>query len=293
VTVGRIGLVVHPSRPLDGVLGAIREWAARQGVELGQVRIPGQSRAVADPIEPGECDLLIALGGDGTTLAALHAGAAVSRPVLGVACGSVGVLTATAADQVDEALGQIAAGDLTAAPVPGLEVAFDGGRTESAINDLAVLRDGPGQAIVAVEVDGQLYARVAGDGLVVATALGSSAYNMAAGGPVLAPGAAGMVITPLAPHGGCAPPLVTGEDSEITLTVDAGFGGVRFDVDGRRTGIGGHLLTVRARPAYATLVRLAAEEPRLAGLRRRGLVTDSPRVLIRDRAAGPEPPAGA
>jgi NAD+ kinase len=289
VTVRRLGLVVHPRRDLDEVLGTIQEWASEHGVELGQVRIAGQTREVAEPTRPGECDLVVALGGDGTTLAALHEAAAVSRPVLGVACGSVGMLTSTAAADVDEALDEVAAGDWTAAAVPGLEIAFDGDRRATAINDIAVLRDGPGQALVAVKVDGELYARVAGDGLVVATAIGSSAYNMAAGGPVLAPGADGLVVTPLAPHGGCAPPLVTGPDSEIELAVDAGFGGVRLDVDGRSTGMDGRVLTLRRRPSYATLVRLAGEEGRLAGLRRRGLVADSPRVLIRDRA-GPEPP---
>ena len=54
-------------------------------------------------------------------------------------------------------------------------------------------------------VDDVLYARVAGDGLVVATPLGSSAYTMAAGGPILAPGAEGIAVTPLAPHGGVCP----------------------------------------------------------------------------------------
>jgi NAD+ kinase len=201
------------------------------------------------------------------------------------------MLTSTPAAEADDALGKIAAGDWTAASVPGLEVGAAGeDLRETAINDLAVLRDGPGQAIVAVTVDGELYARVAGDGLVVSTALGSSAYGMAAGGPVLAPGADGMVVTPLAPHGGCAPPLVVASESEVRLSVDAGFGGVRFDVDGRRTDIEGQELVVRGRPSYATLVRLAGEESRLAAMRRRGLVTDSPRVLIRARA-GPERPA--
>jgi NAD+ kinase len=291
VAIRRLGLVVHPRRPLDGVLEAIQAWTADHGVELGQVRIAGQSREVADPVDAGDCDLLVALGGDGTTLAALHAAAPVSRPVLGVACGSVGMLTSTPAEAAGDALDKVARGDWTAAPVPGLEIGCDGDDLrEMAINDLAVLRDGPGQAIVAVIVDGELYARVAGDGLVVATAMGSSAYSMAAGGPVLAPGADGMVITPLAPHGGCAPPLVTAADSEVRLTVDAGFGGVRYDVDGRRTGLEGRVLTVRGRPSYATLARLAGEESRLAGMRRRGLVADSPRVLIRERE-GPAPPA--
>ena len=132
-----------------------------------------------------------------------------------------------------------------------------------------------------VEVDGVLYARVSGDGLVVATPLGSSAYTMASGGPILAPGAEGMAVTPLAPHGGSCPPLVAGIASRLTLTVEPGHGGVRHEIDGRRTAIEARLLTVAWRPDYATLVRLAEEEPRLTGLRRRGLVLDSPRVLVR------------
>ena len=286
----RIGLVVHPSRDLDEVLAEIEAWSSEHDVELGQVSVAGQTRRVADPLEPAGCDLLVALGGDGTTLAALHQAARVSRPVLGIACGSVGMLTSVAHDRVGDALDQVAADRWTAVDVPGLEIGCDGATPEVGINDLAVLRDGPGQAIVSVVVDDQLYARVAGDGLVVASALGSSAYSMAAGGPLLAPGADGMVITPLSPHGGCAPPLVTSAGSSITLTVDAGYGGVRYDVDGQNTPLRGRVLTVRTRPAYATLVELAGEEPRLAGLRRRKLVMDSPRVLIRDlrpEQAGP------
>jgi NAD+ kinase len=282
VSFRRIGLVVHPTRDLDEVLEEIRAWSSDHGVEVGQVAVAGQTRRVADPLEPGGCDLLVALGGDGTTLAALHKAAPVSRAVLGIACGSVGMLTSVAHDGVGAALDAVAADRWTAVEVPGLEIGCDGGPTEVAINDLAVLRNGPGQAIVSVVVDDQLYARVAGDGLVVATALGSSAYSMAAGGPLLAPGADGMVITPLAAHGGSVPPLVTGAHARLTLTVDAGFGGVRYDVDGQHTELEGRVLAVRTQPAYSTLVELAGEEPRLAGLRRRKLIMDSPRVLIRD-----------
>ena len=166
--------------------------------------------------------------------------------------------------------------------MPALEVSWDEGRRALAINDLVILRDGPGQAIVSIAVDGVPYAHVAGDGVVVATALGSSAYTMAAGGPLLMPDNEGLVVTPLAPHGGACPPLVTGGDSELTLAVEPGFGGVRYEVDGRREPVeDGDALTVRRRPAYAALVAFADDEPRLTGLRRRGLVLDSPRVLVR------------
>jgi len=290
----RLGLVVHPTRDLDDVLEEVRGWAQAHEVEVRQVLVTGQARRVADPSDAEACDVIVALGGDGTTLAALHAGAEASRPVLGVACGSVGMLTAVHADHVSAALEMVSEGHWHPLAIPGLDVAAGAGR-HVAINDLAVIRAGAGQLIVSITLDGALYARVAGDGLVVATPVGSSAYTMAAGGPLLAPGAEGMAVTPLAPHGGSVPPLVAGAGSEVALAVEPGFGGVRYEFDGRPVEILGHDLTVGWLPDYATLVRLADDESRLAGLRRRGLVQDSPRVLVREGRLGelkkPVPPA--
>src|SRR4051812_7430145 len=105
---GPIGLVVHPKREIDGALGSIHKWANARGVRVGQVAVEGQSRRVADPIDAADCGLIVAVGGDGTALAALHAGALGSRPVLGVACGSIGALTSVTADDVDGALERVA-----------------------------------------------------------------------------------------------------------------------------------------------------------------------------------------
>jgi NAD+ kinase len=278
----QLGLIVHPTRPVERVLEEIRGWAAAQGLALGQIPVPWQARHVAEPVEVAACDMLIALGGDGTTLAGLHAGAPLSCPVLGVACGSIGVLTSVAAPRLGWALEQLHEGRWTPRGLPGLDVAHDEGQCGVAVNDVAVVRDGPGQVIVSITVDDVLYARVAGDGLVVATSLGSSAYAMAAGGPILAPGADGMAVTPLAHHGGSSPPLVAGKDSHLTLAVEPGHFGFRVEMDGRRAEIEGHGLAIRLRAEYATLVELAEEEPWLTWLRRRGLVLDSPRVLLRD-----------
>lgn len=280
----QVGLVAHPSRDVAGVLEAVSSWSSKHGVAVGQIPVQGQPRRLADPVEAGDCDLVLALGGDGTTLVALHVGAAVSRPVMGVACGSVGALTSVKAADAGWALEQVTEGRFTPVPVPALEIEWAGGGGV-AINDLVVIRDGPGQVLVSITVDDVLYARLAGDGLVVATALGSSAYTMAAGGPLVAAGAEGMVITPLADHGGSIVPLVTGPGARITLDVEPGYGGVRYELDGRRADVEGHALTISHGRDYATLVRLADEEPRLSGLRRRGLVLDSPRVLVRESRA--------
>jgi NAD+ kinase len=281
----QLGLVLHPHRDIDDALQEIREWASTHGVAVCQVLIPGQARRVGDPIDAGSCDLLLAVGGDGTTLAALHAGAPASRPVLGVAAGSIGVLTSVHVDDLPTALEQVATGNWTRRALPGLEITARSGEVQVAVNDFAIIRDGTGQVITATRVDGDLYARTAGDGLVVATPLGSSAYTMAAGGPILAPGAEGMVVTPLAHHGGVAPPLVVGPDSRLELSVEPGYGGARLEVDGQRMGAAAAEVTVRMRREYATMVTLGDEEPMLTGLRRRGLVVDAPRVLVRDARA--------
>jgi NAD+ kinase len=203
-------------------------------------------------------------------------------PVLGVACGSLGVLTSVRADVLAAGLEQVTAGEWEPRALPGLELVAGGGEIAVAINDFAIVRRGMGQVVTAVAVDGELYARAAGDGAVVATPVGSSAYTMAAGGPILAPGARAMVVTLLAAHGGVAPPLVVGPDSRIELTVEPGYGGVRFELDGQEHPAPGMELTVRWRADYTTLVELRDQEPMLTGLRRRRLIVDGPRVLVRD-----------
>jgi NAD+ kinase len=284
MALAQLGLVVHPRRDIAGPLDSLAAWGSKNGVAVGQVPIPGQARRVAELVEVESCDLLVAVGGDGTTLAALHAAAPASLPVLGVACGSVGVLTSVHADGLVAGLDQVAAGSWMRRFLPGLEVARVAEQVGIAINDFAVIRNGVGQVIVAITLDGELYARTAGDGVVVASQVGSTAYTMAAGGPILAPGAQGMVVTPLAPHGGVAPPLVVGPDSRVGLAVEPGYGGIRCELDGqeRERGKPTAEMTVSLRRDYATLVELHDQESMLTGLRRRGLVVDSPRILARD-----------
>ena len=281
----RFGLVVHPQRALDRALETLRRWSDEHGVEVVQVPAAGQDRRVAEPGEPETCDVIVALGGDGTALAALRTGAAVGKPVIGVACGSLGALTAVTADDLRDALDRVAAGEWTPRLLPALALDAGGTRTLTAVNDVVIVRQGAGQMSAKVSIDGELFVRFAGDGLVIATPLGSSAYTLAAGGPVLAPGADGMVLTPLAPHGGSCPPLVAGHASRITIEVDPGHGGSRVELDGR---ISGQLdpraprtLELRLLRDHATLVSLGGEESMLAGLRRRRVLTDSPRMLAR------------
>jgi len=281
----RLGLVVHPRREIDTAIDNARAWADANGAELVQIPVSGQERVVADPGEVASCDLVLAVGGDGTALHALHAAAPVNSPVLGVACGSLGALTATAADELGGALDRIAAGEWSPRRLPGLELTGARGMSRVAINDVVVVRRGPSQVIVEIHVDDQLYVRYAGDGIIVATPAGSSAYTLAAGGPILAERSDGLVLTPLAPHGGCCPPLVVGTASSVRLVIEPGYAGARMEFDGQAEDEEPTELSATRVEDYATLVGLGDSEPLLAGLRRRRILIDSPRVLARDDRA--------
>src|SRR3954462_12759386 len=202
----RIGLVVHPRRELGRALATVREWAERDGAELVQLDAPGQEQQVAARGEVADCDVVVALGGDGTALAALRVAAPAGVPVLGVACGSLGALTPVTAEDFDDALTRVARDDWDQRRLPALVIDRDGEERVTAINDLVLVRARAGQGLAEVAVDGERFIRFAGDGLVLGTPLGSTAYTLAAGGPMLAPRASGVVMKPPAPHPGGWPP---------------------------------------------------------------------------------------
>jgi NAD+ kinase len=108
-----------------------------------------------------------------------------------------------------------------------------------------------------------------------------------------------MVLTPLAPHGGVCPPLVAGPASRVEITLEPSHGGARVELDGQVHDVLPPLTPVRfglwLEEGFATLVSLGEHEPLVAGLRRRGILLDSPRVLARDsrEAGAPERPRGA
>lgn len=266
--------MVHPSRDVSIPRLALTDWAGEHGIEVVALE--------AGATQCGGCDAVVAIGGDGTVLGGIRAAEHDGVPVLGIACGSLGMLTAVGADDAAEALTRLAAGDWRERRLEALWVRAEDGTEVRAINDVVVVRKGAGQVKTEVRVDDEVYVRLAGDGVVVATAQGSSAYNTAAGGPILAPSTRALVVTPLAPHGGSAPPLVVPATSHVTLLVTAGFSGRRVEVDGQPTDLEGERFEVDLEPVRASVVAFSDQEPYLAGLRRRGLIADSPRIAAHD-----------
>ena len=282
----RIGLLVHPTRNVDKPLGVLREWAQQHGVEIVQLVASYPVRAVAEPGEASETGLIVSIGGDGTTLAALRAGAEAGRPVLGVSCGSLGVLATVMSSDIHRALDRFSQGDWRPRMFPALSIAHPSGEPLFALNDLAIVRDAGGQVRLSVHVDGSLFARIAGDGAVVSTPLGTSGYAISAGGPLLLTGVDGFVFTPLPKHGGFAPPLVIDSGSELVLDATDSFAGARLEIDGQVAGECAGAYAITLRPAVATQVTFDDQESLLTGLRRRRILFDSPRFLAEaDRTA--------
>ena len=279
----RLALVVHPKRPVAEPLAVVERWAGERGIDVVEIHTPGsldRHLAPDSTAEPG--DLLVALGGDGTVLSALRAGAPVDAPVLGVACGSLGMLTAVGAEKVGDALERVHAGDWTPRRLPALSIQPASGSDEWAVNDFVAVRHDAGQLVANVSVDGELYVRLAGDGLIVSTALGSTGYSMAAGGPVIATDAAAFLFTPVAMHGGNAPPLVVGAASSIEVELHPGFAGFDIEIDGHNHPEPELSYTLTLERDKVTLVAFGERPDRLTRLRERRLISDSARVLARD-----------
>jgi NAD+ kinase len=283
----RLALVVHPTRRVDDSLDVVDRWAGKHGIEV--VEIPtdgGTTRDMAPTSDLRDDDLVVTLGGDGTVLSALRAAAPHGVPVLGVACGSVGALAAVRGHDLERALDRFQSGDWIARRVPALAVRPDGAGPVWAINDFVVTRRGAGQVIASLFVDDELYVRLAGDGLIVATPLGSSAYSMAAGGPVLAPGTNAIVCTPLAMHGGTAAPLVVPTGAVARVEVHPSFAGFDIEIDGHRSPLQQLDYRMTLEEDKVKMVEFGGGGRILTGLRERGLITDSPRVLARDHRLG-------
>ena len=176
------------------------------------------------PTDLGEPVLTVALGGDGTILKAVHLLGEREIPVLGVKFGRLGFLSGAGADSMREAVATALAGEACIERRATLyaEVVMDGRVTGTyrALNEVVVSR-GASARVVAFDlsVDDHTVARMRADGLIVATATGSTAYALSAGGPIVAPRFGGMVIVPVAAHTLTVRPLVTDANEVVAITL--------------------------------------------------------------------------
>ena len=260
--------VVHPQRAEAATvaLEAI-EWLLADGhrvvLPLNDAVLVGRADLGVAEVELADgLDLAVSLGGDGTMLRTVALVARHEVPVLGVNLGTLGYLTDIEPDGLRPALERVLAGEHLIEQRMLLEIDIDapsGAATETnvlALNEAVLEKTGAGHTIrLDVALDGSFFTPYAADGLIVATATGSTAYAFSARGPIVEPTHRAILLTPVSPHMLFDRTLVLDDDSDVSLTV-AGTREAALVVDGRHLGDlrPGDVLRCRASSHVARLV---------------------------------------
>jgi NAD+ kinase len=196
------------------------DLAAQPGVELG-----------ADP--DGPTDLAIALGGDGTILAAMRRYASRGVPVFAINFGAIGFLSTVEREELDAGVERALRGEFDVLPLPALAVSTASGEWLG-VNDISFHRRHDLRvAELGYSVLGEQVGEVRCDGLVIATPAGSTGYNLANGGPVMAWGVEGYVVSFIAPHTLSARALVVAPDDVLQVANKSAHEPVDVTTDGR------------------------------------------------------------
>jgi NAD+ kinase len=236
-------LFTHGNPPeTDDAVRAAADAASRASVEL--VAAPGEldkhpdagaAIGAADEL-PERPDMCLVLGGDGTILRALRAYAGTGVPVFGINFGTIGFLAAAEGEELEAGLARAFAGEYEVMALPALEVQLGDGRPVG-LNDISFTRR-PHERVaeLSYRLGGQEVGNVRCDGLVAATPAGSTGYNLANQGPILAWGVEGYVVSFVAPHSLTARPLVVAPDDVLHVRNEAPRDSVDIAVDGEPVG---------------------------------------------------------
>ena len=238
-----IGIVSKPGRlDLPQLLRELAAWLDERGVawtgdlvtETYLGREGGFDRTALDQ----DFDLIVVLGGDGTLLSVARGVGVRETPLLAVNLGGMGFLMTTGPEQIFEALEAVLAGNYTVQcrTVLSGSVIRDEETVahHNALNDIVVNKAAIARLLqLEVVVDGEFMCGYRADGLVLSTPTGSTAYSLAAGGPVIAPTVEGFCLTPICPHTLSNRPVVVNESSEFEIVFVGGDDSTFLTVDGQ------------------------------------------------------------
>ena len=239
----RVGFIIKPRQPeARQLVDQLVPWLVSRDITpvfLDEERVGSpNSKIVPESAFASEIDMCVVLGGDGTMLRASSLVADESIPVLGVNLGRLGFLTPFDPSEAQTVLERALDGRLDKAERMRLQVEFhpvDGEMvTVGALND-AVIHQGAMARLIelSARLEDVLIASYRADGLIVATPTGSTAYNLAAGGPIISPMHEAMAITPICAHSLTNRPLVVADNQTISITLGEESQGVVLTVDGR------------------------------------------------------------
>lgn len=221
VSIKQVGILMNPTKPdADHIRRGLADWLAKRNLEALDASDVSIEKICA------EADLIVCLGGDGTIL---HlAGKMKDRavPVLGVNIGSLGFLTEIRTDELYDELNLVLGGQCQVEERILLSASVrssDKGESErrfQALNDIVVNREGLTRYMaIQVDISGEHATRFFGDGVIVATPTGSTAYSLSAGGPIVFPTLDNLIITPICPHASALRPLVVSGNQSIRIRI--------------------------------------------------------------------------
>jgi NAD+ kinase len=256
----------HPEAPADATSAAVA--AAAQAAQKASVQListpdelhkHGDAAAGIEAVEDGERpDVCIVLGGDGSILYALRRFAGTDVPVFGINYGTVGFLAAVERDRLEEGLRTAFSGDFVSLDMPALRADLPIDRP-LALNDFSFNRRPHGRvAELSYAIGDEEVGKVRCDGLVASTPAGSTGYNLANGGPILAWGVKGYVVSFIAPHTLAARALVVAPDDALQVRNAAGREPVEISLDGEAMGElePGDALEIRFEDSVSRLAQL-------------------------------------
>jgi NAD+ kinase len=227
----------HPPAASEAVAAAVSAAARAECRLIASAAEAAKHEGAAEGIEvtdsmPPDPDLCLVLGGDGSILWALRQYAGMEVPVFGINFGTIGFLAAAEREDLEEGLRRALAGEFEVLKLPGLDVSA-GGSSGVALNDVTFSRRRHGRvAELSYAIAGEEVGNVRCDGLVAATPTGSTGYNLANNGPILAWGVEGYVVSYIAPHTLTARALVVAPDDVLRVGNATGREPVEIALDG-------------------------------------------------------------
>lgn len=266
-----VGIAVNGSRPRAVELAReASAWLRERGHE---VRLPKPDAGAAGlddlGVEPDALrgiGVMVALGGDGTILRAVHLAVPFGAPVLGVDLGRLAYLSAVIPERLCDALERFVAGDFRIEErtmlAAGMASAHGVREARLALNEAVLEHAGPGHTVhLAVHIADRFFTSHVADALIVATPTGSTAYAFSAGGPIVSPRHDALLVTPVAPHTPFTRSLVLHADEPVRVEVLDHRGAV-LSIDGQEVGrLGqGDALTASVAPTRAKFVTFGERE---------------------------------
>ena len=217
-----------------GLEYSINEDFANVIESLTGISIDSKNRYKNFPKATGN-DLLITYGGDGTLLDAVELRPSAETPIVGINCGRLGYLTADDGEGIEELFEHITRGTLHLEHRQLLSVKAEIECNDKclALNEVTIHRHGATMISVEALVNDKHIATYHGDGIIISTPTGSTAYSLSAGGPIVDPMCSCLILSPLAPHNLTMRPIVIPDSSKITLRLDARGGEVFLSSDNR------------------------------------------------------------